>query len=87
MKYYYAATNCPLHTDDYDAGYANTWGAIAFDSRSLRDAVLSDTKALHAHACTRREALKLASRYGGMLLVRLYSPDNNFADWVDIASC
>ncbi len=76
MTHFYAATNADLDCNEFSYGFANTWVAVAFTSKAHRNKVLSETRALKAHAITRVEAIKLTKTNQGRKWVYVYGTDS-----------
>lgn len=88
MKHFYAATNVDLDCKEFNTGFANTWVAVAFASKAQRSKVLSETKALKAHAVTRAEAIKLTKTDNGRKWVYIYGTDSaRFVLWESDFAC
>lgn len=64
MRNFYAISDTftGLYPEEATSGFANTTTVIAFDSKKARAEYLANTKLLKAKECTRRCALKYASK-------------------------
>jgi hypothetical protein len=81
---YYAILDATMiGKKEYGSGFANAKTAYAFPAKAKRDLTVGESYDLTARACTRSEALKLASpvygdRYSNGIGVQIYGTNDMY---------